>query len=148
MNKKDLKAIISFAKANGMMNWAFEDVLNEYLTTREIAEDIETAIDNYEFYLSTGGQFHSPEEFIARLEETDEYLTTKEVDESYENFSYFERPITEVSDNELISWYVGFLNGADYNDPMVELEYSVFKAECSNRGEEFNKKVDYLTSVV
>lgn len=44
MNEKDLKAIISFAKANGMMNWAFEDVLNEYLTTREIAEDIETAI--------------------------------------------------------------------------------------------------------
>lgn len=44
MNKEDLKAIISFAKANGMMKWAFEDVLNEYLTTKEIAEDIEAVI--------------------------------------------------------------------------------------------------------
>lgn len=105
MNKKDLKAIISFAEANGMMDWAFEDVLNEYLTTKEVAE-------------------------------------------SYENFSYFEKPITEISDDELISWYIAFLNGADYNDPTIELEYNVFKTECSNRGEEFNKKVDYLTSVI
>ena len=41
MNKKDLKAIISFAEANGMMDWAFEDVLNEYLTTKEVAEAYE-----------------------------------------------------------------------------------------------------------
>lgn len=41
MNKEDLKAIISFAKANGMMKWAFEDVLNEYLTTKEVAESYE-----------------------------------------------------------------------------------------------------------
>lgn len=73
MNKKDLKAIVSFAKANGMMNWTFEDVLNEYLTTKEIAEDIErTAMDNYEFYLATGGQFHSPEEFETWLKEAKE----------------------------------------------------------------------------
>lgn len=38
MNNKDLNAIISFAKANSMMDWAFEDVLNEYLTTKEVAE--------------------------------------------------------------------------------------------------------------
>lgn len=41
MNKKDLNAIISFAKANSMMDWAFEDVLNEYLTTKEVAESYE-----------------------------------------------------------------------------------------------------------
>lgn len=41
MNKKDLKAIISFAEANGMMDWAFEDVFNEYLTTKEVAESYE-----------------------------------------------------------------------------------------------------------
>ena len=105
MNKKDLEAIMSFAKANGMMNWAIQDVLNEYLTTKEVAE-------------------------------------------SYESFSYFGKPITEVSDDELIWWLIGFLNGADYNDPMERMEYDVFKAECSNRGEEFNKKVDYLISVI
>lgn len=46
MNKEDLKAITSFAKANGMMNWAFEDVLNEYLTTKEVAESYE----NFSYY--------------------------------------------------------------------------------------------------
>lgn len=105
MNKKDLKAIISFAEANGMMDWAFEDVLNEYLTTKEVAE-------------------------------------------SYENFSYFDKPITEVSDDELIRWYIAFLNGADYNDPQSKVEYDMFHAECSNRGEEFNKTVDHLASVL
>lgn len=40
------------------------------------AEDrVRTAEDNYEFWLSTGGQFHSPEEFV---EEYIEYLKEKE----------------------------------------------------------------------
>ena len=64
------------------------------------------------------------------------------------NFSYFEKPITEVSDQELINWYIMFLNGIDYNDPRFEMEYNIFHAECKNRGEEFNKSVDYLDSVI
>lgn len=41
MNKKELEALVHFAKINGMMDWAFEDVLNEYLTTKEVAEAYE-----------------------------------------------------------------------------------------------------------
>lgn len=73
MTLQDLQDILHFAEINGMMNWTFEDVLNEYFTTKEVAEDIErTAIDNYEFYLATGGQFHSPEEFETWLKEAKE----------------------------------------------------------------------------
>lgn len=63
------------------------------------------------------------------------------------NFSYFEKPITEICDHELISWYIMFLNGADYNDPQSKVEYDMFHAECKNRGKEFNQSVDYLDSV-
>ena len=41
MNKNDLYNLTHFAEMNGMMNWAFEDVLNEYLTTKEVAESYE-----------------------------------------------------------------------------------------------------------
>lgn len=37
MTREDLEHIIHFAEMNGMMDWAFEDVLNEYLTTKEVA---------------------------------------------------------------------------------------------------------------
>lgn len=105
MNKQDLFDIIAFAEANGMMQWAFEDVYNEWLTTKEVAE-------------------------------------------SYENFSYFEKPITEISDHELISWYVMFCNGADLEDPQSKVEYDMFRAECKNRDEKFNQSVDYIDSVL
>lgn len=72
MNLKELDKILHFAEINGMMKWPVMVVINEYLTTKETAEDIErTAMDNYEFYLSTGGQFHSPEEFFEACEEWD-----------------------------------------------------------------------------
>ena len=64
------------------------------------------------------------------------------------NFSYFEKPITEICDHELISWYIMFLNGADYNDPQSKVEYDMFRAECKNRGKEFNQSVDYLDSIL
>ena len=41
MNKKELEALVHFAKINGMMDWAFDYVLNEYLTTKEVAEAYE-----------------------------------------------------------------------------------------------------------
>lgn len=64
------------------------------------------------------------------------------------NFSYFEEPITEVSDQELINWYIMFLNSVDYNDPKSKVEHDIFHAECKNRGKEFNESVDYLDSVL
>ena len=105
MNKNDLYNLTHFAEMNGMMNWAFEDVLNEYLTTKEVAE-------------------------------------------SYENFSYFDKPITEISDKALISWYILFLNGADYSDPQSQMEYDIFREECKNRSVKFNKSITYLDSIL
>ena len=105
MTREDLKHIIHFAEMNGMMDWTFEDALNEYLITKEIAYD-------------------------------------------YENFSYFDKPITEISDKALISWYILFLNGADYSDPQSQMEYDIFRAECKNRDEKFNRSIDHLASVI
>ena len=41
MNRTELEALVHFAKINGMMEWPFEAVYNEYLTTKEVAEDYE-----------------------------------------------------------------------------------------------------------
>lgn len=41
MSREELEAIVRFARANNMMDWAFVDVLNEYLTTKEVAESYE-----------------------------------------------------------------------------------------------------------
>ena len=34
MERNELEALIRFAKSNGIMNWSFEEVLNEYKTTK------------------------------------------------------------------------------------------------------------------
>ena len=36
-----LQDLIHFAEINNMMNWSFNDVINEYLTTRDLASDYE-----------------------------------------------------------------------------------------------------------
>lgn len=41
MTLKDLQDILHFAEINNMMDWAFVDVLNEYFTTKEVAESYE-----------------------------------------------------------------------------------------------------------
>lgn len=41
VTREELNNLIHFAEINGMMEWAFEDVLNEYLTTKEVAESYE-----------------------------------------------------------------------------------------------------------
>ena len=35
MKKNELQLLISFAKANNMMNWPLSAVLNEYLTVKD-----------------------------------------------------------------------------------------------------------------
>ena len=41
MTLQDLQDILHFAEINNMMDWAFEDALNEYFTTKEVAESYE-----------------------------------------------------------------------------------------------------------
>ena len=38
MTLQDLQDILHFAEINGMMDWPFFDVVNEYFTTKEVAE--------------------------------------------------------------------------------------------------------------
>ena len=38
MTLQDLQDILHFSEINGMMDWSFVDVFNEYLTTKEVAE--------------------------------------------------------------------------------------------------------------
>lgn len=63
-------------------------------------------------------------------------------------FAWFETPITGVSNADLISWLVSFLNGAPYDDPTSKAEWDEFMAEVPNRSEEFQKEVDYIMSVL
>lgn len=61
-------------------------------------------------------------------------------------FSYFNRPISEVSDSDLTNWLIAFLNGCD---PQEELDlYLEFMAEVPNRCKEFQDKVTYINSVL
>lgn len=41
MNREELNNLIHFAEINGMMEWPFKEVYNEYLTTKEVAESYE-----------------------------------------------------------------------------------------------------------
>lgn len=64
-------------------------------------------------------------------------------------FSYFDKPISECSDDELSRWYVHFLNGADYyHDPIAIYEWRIFKKELEYRGEDLNALCDYLEEVL
>jgi hypothetical protein len=64
-------------------------------------------------------------------------------------FSYFDKPISECSDEELYRWYVSFLNGANYHhDPIAFYEHRVFNLELENRSDELNKLCDYLDEVL
>ena len=52
--------------------------------TKEVAEDIErTAMDNYEFYLATGGEFYSPEKFETWLKKAEEQSVEQQSYEEY-----------------------------------------------------------------
>lgn len=43
-NKTELESLIRFAEMNGMMNWSFETVLNEYETTKMHHSEIDNKI--------------------------------------------------------------------------------------------------------
>lgn len=54
----------------------------------------------------------------------------------------------ELTDSQLLSWYVMFLNGADYNSNECYEEWKAFKEEVENRSQEVQDKVAYLDSVL
>lgn len=64
------------------------------------------------------------------------------------NFAYFQKPIGECSDKELIGFLILFLNGADPSDPYDIRLYEEFEAEVPNRSKEFQSKVEHLKNVI
>lgn len=67
---------------------------------------------------------------------------------SQKTFSYFGCPIDKLSDDQLISWCIMFLNGADLQDPKSLEEWEDFRKEINNRSEDIQKHVEYLIDVI
>jgi hypothetical protein len=63
-------------------------------------------------------------------------------------FAYFDKPIKECSDQELISFYITFLNGADMNSDEDKAEYDAFWEEVPFRSKDFQDVVNYLNEVL
>ena len=64
------------------------------------------------------------------------------------NFAYFAKPISKCTDEELLSWYISFMNEADFNDKECQHEYEEFYNEKEKRGEAFQNTVSYIDCVL
>lgn len=67
---------------------------------------------------------------------------------STNNFAYFDKPISECTDQELIDFYVAFCNGADPNSTRDQKDYSDFKAEVPNRSKAFQDTIAEIDAVL
>lgn len=65
-----------------------------------------------------------------------------------DNFAYFEKPIGECSDQELIDFYVAFCTGADPNSEQDQKDYKKFKAEVPKRNKEFQDTIIKIDSIL
>lgn len=65
-----------------------------------------------------------------------------------ENFANFNKPIGECTDEQLINWYIAFLNGADWEDKYNQMLYEIFKAEVPNRSIDFQNKIEKIDSII
>lgn len=72
----------------------------------------------------------------------------KKQEESKQCFAWFNKPISKLTDEELIGWYTAFLNGADPNDEQDISDYYEFKDELLNRSVEVNYQIEYFDSVL
>lgn len=64
------------------------------------------------------------------------------------NFAYFNKPIGECSDKELIDFYVAFCNGADPDNEQDQKDYKEFKQEVPKRNKEFQDTIAKIDSVL
>lgn len=63
--------------------------------------------------------------------------TTSSASNTVFNFSNF-------SDQELVSWFIMFLNGADYTDPESLIEWEAATAEAEKRSDKVKQDIAYL----
>lgn len=64
------------------------------------------------------------------------------------NFAYFNKPINECSDKELVDFYVAFCNGADPDNEQDQKDYKEFKAEVPKRDKKFQDIIAEIDSVL
>lgn len=54
----------------------------------------------------------------------------------------------EMTDQELIEWFIMFLNGGDWQNPEDQALYKEATDEVENRGEEMHERIAYLNSIL
>lgn len=64
------------------------------------------------------------------------------------NFAYFNKPINECSDKELIGFYVAFCDCADPNNEQDQKDYVEFKRELSKRDKVFQEIIAEIDSII
>lgn len=67
---------------------------------------------------------------------------------STNNFAYFDKPIEECTDQELIDFWVGFCNMADPANLFDCKDYEEFKAEVPKRSKDFQDKIAEIDAVL
>lgn len=60
---------------------------------------------------------------------------------------YFDKPISKVTNRELIGWLIAFLNGTSWSEEDSKL-YVEFMNEVPNRSARFQSTVKYIKSVL
>lgn len=65
-----------------------------------------------------------------------------------ENFAYFDKPIDELSDNQLIDFWIQFCNGAEMDDPRDQKDYKIFQEELPKRSQKFQDDIAYINLVL
>lgn len=67
---------------------------------------------------------------------------------STNNFAYFNKPINECTDKELIDFYAAFRNGADPTNIFDCRDYEEFKAEVPKRSKEFQDTIAKIDEIL
>ncbi len=53
-----------------------------------------------------------------------------------------------MANSELVSWFIMFLNGVDWNDPEDCRDYEAACKEADKRGAEVQEEIAYLKEVI
>ena len=64
------------------------------------------------------------------------------------NFAYFNKPINECSDKELIGFYIAFCDCADPNNEQDQKDYAEFERELPKRDKVFQEIIAEIDSIL
>ena len=58
------------------------------------------------------------------------------------------KTFSSMTDDELVWWFIHFLNGGNWEDPEGQALYEAACDEVAKRGEDMKKKVAYIQEVI